>query len=227
MRYLIHSHRNALEVLENVPGYVQLWSELRSVIEAITDERLRAHYESNHQSSGKAVKSLSQSINSLLKEGLLASAWNAESKIFSDPLYSQNRSSAKWRLDFSKNLVLTEDPFHNELEPTVGISVEVAFNNDGSTAWNLIKPVLAGELNHVAKETQTGLGVIITATEELKKVGGFDSAIGTFESFKLHLKPMRDILTVPILLVGLEPMESFRMDVRKTPEGNRGFIVDL
>ena len=46
-----------------------------------------------------------------------------------------------------------------------------------------MKPVLASELNHVEKEIQTKMGVIITATDELKKACGFDSTVGTFEKF--------------------------------------------
>ena len=59
----------------------------------------------------------------------------------------------------------------------------MAFNHQEATAHNIMKPVLASELNHVQKDIQTELGVIIVATESLKKGGNFDSAIGTFEKF--------------------------------------------
>ena len=39
-----------------------------------------------------------------------------------------------------------------------------------------MKPVLASELNHVQKEIQTRMGVIIVATENMKMKGGFDNA---------------------------------------------------
>ena len=63
------------------------------------------------------------------------------------------------------------------------ISIEVAFNHSTVIAWNLIKPALASELNHVQKAIQTKIGVIITATNDMKVAGGFDSAIGTYEKF--------------------------------------------
>jgi hypothetical protein len=76
----------------------------------------------------------------------------------------------------------------------------------------------------VKKETQAGVGVIITATEALKRAGGFDNAVGTFDDFLLHLRPMRNILTVPLLIVGLQPMDSFKIRVEQTSDGKRGFV---
>ncbi len=63
------------------------------------------------------------------------------------------------------------------------ISIEVAFKHSEAIAWNLIKPVLASELNHVPKAIQTKVGVIISATKTMKKAGGFDSAVGNYEKF--------------------------------------------
>ena len=63
---------------------------------------------------------------------------------------------------------------------------------------NLIKPVLAGELNHVKKEVNTEIGVIICATKDLKDKGGFDGAVGEYEKFLTYLDPLRDVLSVPM-----------------------------
>lgn len=225
MKFEIHSHRNALQIVKQIPEYKSLWSEIEQSLTSISDQRIREHFESNYQDKGKATKSISKSINELISKELISRQWTPEARIFSDPIYSQTRSSSKWRLDFAKQLK-SEPDFHNELEPEIGISIEVAFNHDGTTAWNLLKPVLAGELNHVEKDIQTGLAVVITATEALKKVGGFDNAIGTFETYKLHLKPMRNILTIPMLLIGLSPTEDFHISVKDRAGGKQGFIVD-
>ena len=77
------------------------------------------------------------------------------------------------------------------------------------------------------KETQAGIGVIITATEALKRSGGFDNAVGTFDDFLLHLRPMRNILTVPLLIVGLQPMDEFKIRVEQTNDGKRGYVENL
>jgi len=59
--------------------------------------------------------------------------------------------------------------------------VEVAFNHGEATAWNLIKPVLASELNHVEKVIPTQAGVFITCTEALAK-----------EAFTVRSAPSKD-----------------------------------
>ena len=91
------------------------------------------------------------------------------------------------------------------------ISVEVAFNHGEAIAWNLLKPVLASELNHVQKDAQTRLGVVIMASEDMKRLGGFDSAVGTFEKAVRYLKPLQNQLTCPMVLIGLSAPESFEV----------------
>src|SRR5699024_10487008 len=116
-------------------------------------------------------RSISRQINELLSENLTQFGWESESPIFQNSHYRGDT----WRLDFAKEL----------------ISIEVAFNHSSVIAWNLLKPVLAGELNHVQKAIQTELGIIICATNELKRAGGFDGSIGSFEKYVDFLIPLR------------------------------------
>lgn len=188
MNYIYESHRNAYELLEKNASYNEEWNSLKDVIASISDENIIDYFKKH--SLGKN-KSLSVAINRLLKDELTKKGWEAESLIFQDPEYQGD----KWRLDFAKNKV----------------AVEVAFNHGEATAWNLIKPNLSGELNHVKKAIQTEIGVLITATNELKQSCGFDSAVGSYEKFLSYLKPMRHMLTVPMLIIGLEKPRTFYM----------------
>jgi len=201
MKYRIHSFRHAEIILKNEPSYNSVWNELLSAIESIKDIEIIEH----HQSNPRLAKSISEAINNLLKEKLVALGWNEESYIFQDDEYSGNR----WRLDFAKE----------------SISVEVAFNHGEAIAWNLIKPVLAGELNHVKKEITTEVGVIICATKDLKMKGGFDGSVGEYEKFLTYLNPLRDVLSVPLAIIGLEAPESFEIDVQKIEGKKQGIIV--
>ncbi len=115
--------------------------------------------------------------------------------MFKEPPYSTENKS-RWRLDFAKN----------------EISVEVAFNHQEATAHNIMKPVLASELNHVRKEVQTSLGVIVVVTKSMKKVGNFDGAVGTFESFQEYFKPYNNIITTPVVLIGISEPKTFLID---------------
>ena len=123
----------------------------------------------------------------------LQSLHNRQSFIFADPDYSDNKGT--WRLDFAK-----ED-----------VAIEVAFNHGGNVSWNLIKPVLSSELNHVQKAIQTKVGIIIAATDEMKKAGGFDGAVGSYEKYVEYLKPLNNILTTPLMIVGLLPPKTFEI----------------
>jgi len=200
LKYKIHSFRHGEIILNNELDYKIVWNELLSAIESITDDEIIEYHENN----SRKAKSISEPINNILKSKLIKLGWNDESYIFQDDEYSGNR----WRLDFAKD----------------SISVEVAFNHGEAIAWNLIKPVLAGELNHVQKEINTEIGVIICATKELKDKGGFDGAVGEYEKFLTYLNPLRDILSVPIVIIGLEAPTTFEIKVENIDGKKRGII---
>lgn len=217
MEFRVHSHRNALEILKGVKEYESLWDEITQSIDALSEERLIADFEEKYVSQGKATKSLSKTINRLLKDELTSRNWNSESYIFGKSTYGDH----SWRLDFAKQVFLEDPDSIGEDTVESGISIEVAFNHGGSIAWNLLKPVVASEINHVPKQIQTGVGVVICATKRLKEAGGFDGAIGTYEEFISNLLPLRNILTVPVLIIGLESPKTFRVTVEKS--GNQSF----
>lgn len=192
MKYTYHSHRNAYELFTFDNRYQYLWNELKDVLENITDEDLMTEFICVLHDEPE-TKSLSKAINRLIKKRLEEKEWNSESFIFADPEYSDNKGT--WRLDFTKDKA----------------AVEVAFNHGGNVSWNLIKPVLSSELNHVEKVIQTEIGIVITATDEMKKAGGFDGAVGSYEKYVEYCKPLMNILTTPILIIGLEKPETFRI----------------
>lgn len=202
MRYVTSSYRNAMELFGTVDRYRTLWAEVDSAISSITDDDIMEWYSANTAGRGMSI---SMALNALLKQELLARGWTAESQIFGEGEYM----TSLWRLDFAKQ----------------DISIEVGFNHGEAVAWNLIKPVIASELNHVQKAIQTSAGIVITATQELKDAGGFDSAVGTYEKYVSYLKPLRNLLTVPLVIVGLRRPERFRIEVVKEGRKSYGAIV--
>lgn len=208
MEFEYHSFRHSGVIL-NQMQFIEEFSEIINVISDLTEEQLIE----KHESYGvldieNTPKSLSRAINDLLKEGLVAKGWVPESGIFQD----ENYQGDTWRLDFAKQ----------------DISIEVGFNHSSVIAWNLTKPVLASELNHVKKAIQTKIGVIITATEELKQKGGFDSAIGTYEKYLDYLPPLNNLLTIPLFIIGLKAPESFKVEqFQYAPRKKIGRIIRL
>lgn len=212
MRYVTHSFRYAEEIFKIDNDFKYLWFEVLSTIESISDKEIIEEFNSEK----REAKSISEAINKLIDKKLREKGWTAQSFIFSDPKYQKENGRGKkekgtWRLDFSKD----------------NIAIEVAFNHGGNVSWNLLKPVLSSELNHVEKAIQTKAGILITATDAMKKSGGFDGAIGTYEKYIEYLKPLNNILTTPLVIIGLEPPESFVVKHYKEGKQTIGYIEML
>ena len=150
MEFREKSHKNA-HILINDIKFKSLYIEITSTLKSISDDDIKSKFKELSQRI-KSQKSLSKSINELIKERLELKGWNSESALFRQKPYS-NKNQSRWRLDFAKDK----------------ISVEVGFNHGEAIAHNLIKPVLASQQNHVRKEVETEIGVIITATNDEKK----------------------------------------------------------
>lgn len=208
MEYRLHPHKHANAVF-NDPRIKPLFDEVLEAIESISDDNLRATHVARKNSGIKS--SLAPTINQLLKTKLKSMGWRAESSIFQGPEYGGEQADKVWRLDFAKDT----------------ISIEVGFNHGEAIAWNLLKPVLASEVNHVQKAINTEAGIFITTTKALKTAGAFDNAVGEFEKVLRYLIPLDRMLSVPVMIIGLEPPRSFRLKSKYPKCEDWGKIIDL
>jgi len=187
----MYAHREADILIPKIAE--REYTGVLQAISKLTDERIISEYteEKKHRTN---LKSISASINRILKDELVQDGWISEAQIFQDSHYS--RKDGPWRLDFAKG----------------DVSIEVGFNHGEATSWNLIKLSLAGSLNHVKKAVQTKFGILICATQELKVAGNLDSAVGTYDKYVEYLKPLQNMLTTPTLIIGLRAPDSFTID---------------
>jgi hypothetical protein len=196
MKFKEYSHRYAEAIIATDKELNLRYREFTSVLSGISDKDIIEDFEIKknlHNKKGTSYKSVTPSINSLIKERMeLISGWESEVDIFND--VHGEIGNTEWRLDFA-----CEN----------GLAIEVAFNHGEAIAWNLIKPCLASELNHVGKALQTRLGVYVCATDALKRNGNIDSASGSYEKVIRYLKPMMNQLTTPMMIIGIEPFDSF------------------
>jgi hypothetical protein len=207
MKTKLHSHRYGQEFLESSDIPNNEFIELKNVIADITEEEIIKEFYSKHLSRGKSI---SKAINQLIKNKLTDKDWIPEAHIFNpeDPNHPDPTKKAKrFRLDFAKN----------------DIAVEVAFNHGEAISWNLLKPVLSSELNHLDKAKQTKIGIIITATKEMRQKGGFDTAVGTYEKYLRYLIMMNTQLVCPLVIIGLEAPKTFEIQPFKY-KGTRATI---
>ena len=204
MEYRIHGFRHGDFLVREVPEYRPCWAEVEAVLESVSERDIVEHFQANGE--GK-WKSISPTLNTLFKQRFIELGWNAESPIFAEAEYSTG--AGVFRLDFAKEM----------------FSVEVAFNHGNDAPWNLLKPTLASELNHVRKALTTEVGILITATDEMRIAGGFDTAIGTTEKFVRLLRPMGMLLTAPLVIVGLEAPKTFHIEHRADGRRKLGYVV--
>ena len=179
------------------PYLKSLYEELLSVINEISDSDVIEEYRKTKKMS------ISHALNNLLDKGLFAKGWDRQTRLFSDTKYVKQKS---FRLDFSKTVAGNDGLIR-------GIAVEVAFNHGEAISWNLLKPVLAAEQNHIEKDFKVdkGIGVVIVASNALKKAGAFDSAVGSYEKYLRYLLPMSSTLNKPMFLIGLQPPKTFKV----------------
>ena len=92
-------------------------------------------------------------------------------------------------------------------------------------AWNLIKPTLSSELNHVKKAIQTDIGIIILPKDEMvgNMASGLDNSVGTYELVLKYLKVLNAQLTCPMIIIGLNQPSSFYIDTEseRGPTGSK------
>lgn len=213
MEFEVYQHRFALDVINSNEDLKLLWGEISESISSITEERLISEFPRSKNSM-----SLSDAINSILESELKNRNWISQSAIFQGSEYTDK----KWRLDFSKRI-------HTPKNSITGMAVEVAFNHGEAIAWNLLKPVIAAEINQVELQTDigSGIGIYICATSELKESGGFDGAVGEYEKVLRYLSPLFNKLSVPLLIVGLNAPKTFHIEKRKDvlTGKNRGVVI--
>ena len=198
MEYITYSHRFAEAIIASDPELFRRYDEFTRALSGITDNELIADFErrkAEHAQRNTSFKSLTPSINGLLKERMhQIPGWQSEVDIFNDE--TGVIGNTEWRLDFA-----CDDAF----------CVEVAFNHGEAIAWNLLKPVLSCELNHVRKAVQGKLGIYVCATELMKTAANIDSACGSLEKVLIYLPPMMNQLTVPMMIIGLKPFQNFKI----------------
>lgn len=155
MEFIEYSHRHADAIIASDELLKERYNQLTGTIKEMTEEELLKDFieqKEKHTKKKTAFKSMTPSINKLLKSKMLdIPGWEAEVDIFNAE--EDNIINSEWRLDFA-----CDNAF----------CVEVAFNHGEAIAWNLLKPVLSCELNHVKKAIQGQIGIYICATDAIE-----------------------------------------------------------
>lgn len=203
MKFSHHSHRNAREIFQGSDNLKKIWDEITGIIESISDKDIKEKFLNN----GGKTKSLSKTINELLSEKLCIEKWKVNAPMFDDNDY---HGSNRFSLDFHKN----------------NVGLEVAFNHEEGCAWNLIKTIITREDSAIEKNVVTEISIVITVKNNLRVSGGFDGSVGTYEKYISYLRPLNNILSGPIMIVGLEKLDSFVIKHKKSINKKIGILKE-
>jgi hypothetical protein len=190
MKHEISSFRHGEQLIAHWPE----WAELQSVIQGIKQEDvLRAHRE---DLGGRPVGA-QKAFNLLFHERLTGIlGWRSQVLVFPTPasarvagLPAPDPPFPERKIDFMKN----------------HLGLEVVFNNESYLERILFRLNVASESDYVIAENEVVAGVIVLASEQIKRWGGMDPSVATFEGAVRTIGLVRQAFSVPLLLVGLFP----------------------
>ena len=199
MDYLLASYNNGEEVTLQ-EDYRNEWSELRTIIEDISEEEITSNF-ANRLQKGNTEKSISKTLNYLLHDRLTKIEWIAKPYIFKNSKFKKS----SWSLDFHKKKV----------------GIEVVFHHERFMTWKLVKTFLASQPNEIQKAFEIKMAIFIFVTEEMMDVGGFDQGIITFEKAKHYAAVLSNFLACPTIFIGLEAPKTFHIKHKKDESKNR------
>lgn len=205
MKYKIYSYKNGLEKTKLNHKFSNVFLEVCDFLDKIVDEEIIESYNDFNNKS----KSISNTLTKILDNKLIFNDWINNTPIYkrkyiAEELFTGNR----WTLDYTK-----ED-----------VSLEISFGHEQGISWNIIKGYIANSESEYEKEININLSLIVCATNKLKKLGGFDNSIGTYEKYIEYFQAFNSIIDYPIVLIGLEGPKSFQIEHRKILNKNKGYL---
>jgi len=208
MEYNVYSHLLALDIIKGNQTYSDIFETIFDTIREISENNIISQFNLVGQNS----KSISKALTLLIEKGLLSNGWKAEQPIFKDNISVVDSILGKrWTHDFYLN----------------SVSLEIAFNHEEGSVWNLSKSLISYLPNDKVKNCDVRIGVIICVTNNMRQKGGFDNSIGTFEKYIQYLKLMRSIFTMPVLLIGINAPENFVIKPCRFPNKTIGQIKNI
>src|SRR5690606_33661819 len=159
MNYKIESFKYAEDICRGNESLNKVLKELKEILLGISEKDIMKKF----NEIGKNSKSISKTINALLNESLISNGWEREVQIFSENRHGF-ATRKRWSMDYYKN----------------SVQLEVAFNHEENTAWNVMKIPLSVVSNIYKHNKEVSIGIIITITNQMRQHGGFDGSVGTF-----------------------------------------------
>jgi len=202
VKYVTYSHRSASAIVQATPHLAQSWDEIVDVLSKLTDADILNNYNAT-SSSG----SLSKALRSVISDSLVTKyTWARDIEI----IQKLSKTDRSYTADLLK-------PRSETSGRPSGAIIQFSFGHYHSVTDKLVETLLATNQSSsiYEKVSSEGIGFVISATSSLQKAGGLDSSVGTFERIQSSLVALQTIVTVPIVLIGLEAPDTFQLNSKK------------
>ncbi|MFM8440057.1 MAG: BglII/BstYI family type II restriction endonuclease [Acidobacteriota bacterium] len=198
--------------LEHLSEEDEVWLELKALIDSITRDEIvelkRDSFKRWREGKRKSPIVGGQAIlNEVIERKFKSLGW--ESQIFVLDIAKEEISSLTGKVSKSEGAEEEESEGSEKITYWTmdfkkgNIGVEVSFNNAGVLAQNLLRLSVMSESYLKPKEKKIRLGILITATESLKRWSNMDSTVLTFETVKRVFPLINFNIPTPIVLIGL------------------------
>lgn len=187
-------------ILKNSETY-EIYNDLLSTLDSIQEAEIIEEFELNLNRN----KSISVTIRKIISRILEKRGWELNAPIFDNNLFDKGN---RFKYDFLKKTT----------------SVEFGFLHEMGVALKIIK----GSLNssrRLKNKNISNLQIIITVTNKMRRLGGFDSSIGTFEKFQDYLNVLDSHIFNPLIIIGIEGLETFKIKHNKYYSKTTGEII--
>ncbi len=201
MKHQLLSYKDALEIIHNNEEYSRLFNILILIINNITDEQILKYYDKY----SPGAKSISKALNRLIKDELIKHGYRKEVRIYDTNAKKHKGTGGK--VDF--------------VNESGEYAIEVAFNNVGSLPGTFQKLRQSTHIHKKHKKNiNTKVGIIICASLDLRKYGGFDEAILTYCDSEAFLDVNEHENPYPVVIIGLDRPETF--NIEQYPKKKKG-----
>lgn len=199
MKFGVHYFNGSDVILEHNSLINNAFSELLVDLKNISEEEIVEFQK------GKFSKtlSISKALNYIIDYNLIGANYCSDV-----PIDKAVTTKKKWSIKYVRD----------------GLLVNVCFKHNLNTSHELIKLELAAKDNFNPDMVNCKLGVLITLTEQLKNLGGFDNSVCTYELIKSEMDLYNRVFTQPLVIIALDEVDSFEINVLNNDGGKKSYV---
>jgi|GEM_PF-3557969 len=199
MKFGVHYYNGSDVLVNNNENIKNTFENLLKGMNNITEEEIVEF------KKGKFSKnlSISKALNYIIDYKLVGADYSSDV-----PIDKDITSKRKWAIKYVKN----------------GILVNVCFKHNLNTSHELLKLELAAKDNLNPEMVNNKLGVLITLTNKLKNLGGFDNSVCTYELIKSEMELYKRVINQPLVIIALDEVDSFEISILNNNGGKKSYV---